>query len=75
MKATHLKNQKSDESLLMINIESDREKAFLLSLFSDTYKALEAVNNPGSTHVLIDQEKPFTHEETKEILDKLYCSF
>ncbi|KIO75599.1 hypothetical protein TH53_19875 [Pedobacter lusitanus] len=74
MKVIHFKTKTSQKSSLNILIESKREKLFLMSLFSDTYRALEAANSEKTTHLGIGEEQPFTHEEVKEWLDKLYIA-
>lgn len=63
---------KGEHIALLIDIENDREKLIFQSIFYETYKLLALANGDGK-HLAPD-EPPFTHDEIKEISDKIYVA-
>jgi hypothetical protein len=66
------KLQGDDQQMtLLIDIQNHREKLIFMSIFYDTYK-LQALANDGQP--LEPKDQKFTHQEIKEIADKIYSA-
>jgi len=74
MKAEKISQDKTGhKKKILIEIENQREKLIMLCMLHDTY-ALQEFIKTHSINFLSGTEPEFTHEEIKEVADKIYIA-